>query len=86
MIYIDRFGNAITNLEGGLARAGTICEVHGKQIHRCPLGRFYQAVPPGKACGLPGSSGYLEIAVNAGSAAKVLGIAPGTRIVLRKVG
>jgi S-adenosylmethionine hydrolase len=84
VFYIDRFGNAITNLEGRLPGASgrASCEVHAKRRWNCPLKTFYQAVPPGRPVALVGSSGFLEIAVNGGSAEKVLGVRVGTRVVL----
>ena len=84
VVYIDRFGNAITNLEGGLLEGSgrASCEVHGKRRWNCPLKTFYQAVPPKTPVALVGSSGFLEIAVNGGSAEKVLGVRVGTRVVI----
>src|ERR1035441_5962943 len=76
VVYIDRFGNAITNLEGGLLEGagGASCEVHAKRRWKCPLKTCYQAVPPNRPIALVGSSGFLEIAINGGSAEKVLGV------------
>jgi S-adenosylmethionine hydrolase len=84
VVYIDRFGNAITNLEGGLLEGSSraSCEVHAKRRWNCPLETFYQAVPPNRPLVLVGSSGFVEIAINGGSAAKVLGVRVGTRVVL----
>ena len=84
VVYIDRFGNAITNLEGKLLRESDAasCEVHAKRRWTCPLRTFYQAVAPKNPVALVGSSGFLEIAVNGGSAEKVLGVRVGTRVVL----
>ena len=45
---------------------------------------FYQAVAPGKPVAVAGSSGFLEIAVNGGSAAKEMGLNIGMRVVLRE--
>ena len=85
VVYIDRFGNAITNLESSLLGGpqGASCEVYAKRRRVCPLKAFYQATPPNTPVALVGSSGFLEIAVNGGSAAKVLGMRIGTRVVLR---
>ena len=127
VVYIDRFGNAITNLEGRLLGSALFrsdlltsheppktrpspcplpatrgeggrrpgegrfvessgrasCEVYAKRRWNCPLKAFYQAVASKKPVALVGSSGYLEIAINGGSAAKVLGVSIGTRVVLR---
>ncbi len=70
VVYIDRFGNVITNLaQDAIARFKTPPRiiVNGKRL--CVLGRYYAAVPPGKPIAVIGSSGFLEIAVNNGSAA-----------------
>jgi S-adenosylmethionine hydrolase len=85
VVYIDRFGNAITNLEGGRlpSSARATCEIHGRRRRLCPLRTFYQAVAPKTPVALAGSSGFLEIAVNGGSAEKALGVRIGTRVVLR---
>jgi S-adenosylmethionine hydrolase len=85
VVYIDRFGNAITNLVGRLEEGSgrASCEVHAKRRWDCPLKTFYQAVPPERPIALVGSSGFLEIAVNGGSAEKVLSLRIGTRVVLR---
>jgi S-adenosyl-L-methionine hydrolase (adenosine-forming) len=85
VVYIDRFGNAITNLEGKLEEGSgpASCEVHAKRRWNCPLKTFYQAVPPERPVATVGSSGFLEIAVNGGSAEKVLSLRIGTRVVLR---
>jgi S-adenosylmethionine hydrolase len=85
VVYIDRFGNAITTLEGGLMHGLRVaeCEVHARRRGVCPVEAFYQAVAPGEPVALAGSSGFVEIAVNGGSAAKSLGLRIGTRVVLR---
>ena len=89
VVYTDRFGNAITNLEGRLLRGldRAACEIHARRRRVCPLKPFYQAVAPGSPVALVGSSGFLEVAVNAGSASRALGLKIGARVVLRtKVG
>jgi S-adenosyl-L-methionine hydrolase (adenosine-forming) len=84
VVYIDRFGNAITNVpnstvtnqkarQGRLALPVTIGKV------RCPIAPFYRAVAPGKGVAVPGSTGFLEIAVNGGNASKVLKLRVGFR-------
>ena len=86
VVYIDRFGNAITNLESSLVRGegGASCEVHAKRRWVCPLKPFYQAAESGAPATIVGSSGFLEVAVSGGSAEKTLGVRVGTRVVLRK--
>jgi S-adenosyl-L-methionine hydrolase (adenosine-forming) len=83
IVYIDRFGNAITNLEGrGMNSVQGSCEVYGKRRRVCPVKAYYQAVAPKTAVALVGSSGFFEIAINGGSAEMALGIEIGTRVVL----
>ena len=85
VIYVDRFGNGITNLESRLLR-GTgraSCEVHARGRWLCPVRAFYQAAEPKTPVVVVGSSGFLEIAVNGGSAEAALGVRIGTGVVLR---
>jgi len=72
ILYVDRFGNAITNLDS--SALGSL-DGYGLQVvvgHncRCKLEPFYQAVPLGCPVAVLGSSGFLEIAVNGDDAAK----------------
>ena len=85
VVYIDCFGNAITNIASELLRGAAMasCEVFAKRHRICPLRTFYQSVPQKTPVALAGSSGFLEIAVNGGSAGKLLGVRIGTRVVLR---
>ena len=74
VIYVDRFGNAITNISNQqLARVkGAHVFIRGKRV--CAVKPFYQSVAVGKAVAVTGSSGFLEIAINGGSAARLLGL------------
>jgi S-adenosyl-L-methionine hydrolase (adenosine-forming) len=85
VVCTDRFGNAITNIGSELLRGAAMasCEVFAKRRRICPLRTFYQSVPHKTPVALAGSSGFLEIAVNGGSAEKLLGLRIGTRVVLR---
>lgn len=80
---MDRFGNAITNI--GNTRLATGNRLHvfirGKRI--CAVQPFYQSVPVGKAVAVPGSSSFLEIAINGESAAKSLNLKIGDRLTVR---
>lgn len=86
IIYIDRFGNAITNIPGlSLREFGSErCQVSLGRKQLCRICSFYQAVPVGKPVAVPGSSGFLEIAVNRGSAAKVFRLKVGDTVTLRR--
>jgi hypothetical protein len=73
VVHTDRFGNLITNIDAAAwhaaaARGGRApwVEVNGRRI-TC-FGRTYADAAAGQALALIGSRGYLEIAVNAGSA------------------
>ena len=83
VVYIDRFGNAITNLDGSLLQGSgrASCMVYARRRRVCPVRTFYQGSPEGAPVALADSSGFLEIAVNGGSAAKVLGLRTGYRVV-----
>jgi hypothetical protein len=71
IIYIDRFGNCITNISAVTSAAGKV-RVAGRI--ECDLRRIYQDAPAGQPVALAGSTGFLEIAINAGHAAQSLGL------------
>ncbi len=80
MITVDHFGNAITNIDSELLSSGGRILVAGRTIKG--LTRTYgDAIPPAPIA-LIGSSGRLEIAIPNGSAASVLGLGPGARVVV----
>jgi len=84
IIHIDRFGNAITNIEAWQPAgkvAGT-CVVEGRRGARCALAEFYRAVPAHHLVAVIGSCGLLEVAVNGGSAAQQFGLKIGDQAVL----
>jgi hypothetical protein len=82
VVYIDRFGNAITNLESVSLRTAGKCAAHVfiRGEHLCPVAAFYQAVRPGKPMAVPGSTGFLEIAVNGGNAAQRFKLSVGLKV------
>ncbi len=85
IVYIDRFGNAITNIESQSLEnpKQTRIDIFVKRKRLCPLKDFYQAVSVGKAVGVIGSSGFLEIAVNGGSAANEFNLRHGDPVAVR---
>jgi len=85
IVYIDGFGNAITNISHEpLARpAESSGALFAKRRRLCSIKPSYQAVPRQKAVAVPGSSGFLEIAVNGGSAAAKLGLKIGDAVTFR---
>ncbi len=85
VLYIDRFGNAITNIP-----FATVHEALAEQEIAVTVGRrkvpylsYYSQVRPGRPLALEGSSGFVEISVNRGSAARRLGLRLGTRVVVQ---
>ena len=74
VISLDRFGNAITNIEdfggGSITVAGWVI----------PIVRTFADVTVGASCALVGSAGLLEVAVRDGSAAKILKLKVGVPV------
>jgi S-adenosylmethionine hydrolase len=88
VIYIDHFGNTITNIsDADLAQFDfRVLKIHLRKCKKTiPLHEFYQAVPPGQALGLIGSTGFLEIAINGGNAARAMGLKIGEPIAVRPI-
>jgi S-adenosylmethionine hydrolase len=86
IIHIDRFGNCICSvhrrdIEMLEAKHGRIA-VQAGAFHDDRLRITYSDVPVGAALCLIGSSGFLEIAVRAGSAAQHYGFSSGQLITL----
>ncbi len=74
IIYIDRFGNCITNLGAPGSSAGKV-RVAGTVEAR--VRQFYQQGALGEPIAVVGSTGLLEIAINGGNAAQSLGLSVG---------
>ncbi len=82
VIYIDRFGNAITNLEASLLAGAKLLQGRAscRGCDSVPLRSYYEQVAEGEPLALIGSSGFMEIAVNRGSAAERFGLGIGDAI------
>jgi hypothetical protein len=84
VVYLDRYGNAITNIRNeGFLRSDRAADVFVRQRRISRIHDCYQAVPPGKPVCVPGSSGYLEIAVNQGDASRQLRLKVGSTVTVR---
>ena len=85
VLYIDRFGNAITNVGTDLPAGfgATTLIVYKGRRRLCAVADFYETVASGGAVAVPGSCGLLEIAINGGRADRRLGLQPGDVITLR---
>ena len=82
VVYIDRFGNAITNIAVANLPRERALEVFltGKKV--CPLAQTYGSVPAGQPVAVRGSSGFLELAINGGNAARKLRIHVGASVLV----
>src|SRR5262245_5011152 len=57
VVYIDRFGNGITNLPLNSAERVKLAQVHLRgRVASAPLVNFYQSVPKGELLAVPGST------------------------------
>ncbi|WMW21536.1 S-adenosyl-l-methionine hydroxide adenosyltransferase family protein [Methanolobus mangrovi] len=81
VIYVDKFGNIVTNIpQEQIVKdvlKGTVLSIAGRQM---PFLRTYGEVPKGRMLSLIGSHGFFEIAVNQGSASKLLHLNNGNEI------
>jgi len=84
VVYVDRFGNAVTNLSGDavLARTdyGGEVVVDGKRL---PFERTYADVGRGEPLALVGSHGNLEVAAREARGADILGLSSGDDLTVR---
>lgn len=76
--HCDRFGNLITNLPATVLPASAWQAVING--HCCPGGKTYDTAPTGSAVALIGSHGWIEIAINGGSAQQQLQAGVGSRV------
>jgi len=88
VVRVDRFGNLITNIDRRsfeqFAGGGAIAVmVGGREVPR--IVATYADAPPGELCALFGSTDHLEVAINAGDAARTLGLARGAPAKVRIV-
>lgn len=73
IVYLDRYGNAMTGLRADRLPRGARIAVAGRTL---PRARTFSDVPPGAAFWYANANGLAEIAVNRGRAAD-LGLKPG---------
>jgi S-adenosylmethionine hydrolase len=88
VVGIDRFGNAITDLDAPALEAwrhGAAIRIRAGRAVLSEVVDTYGATAAGAACALFGSSRRLEIAVNGGSAAGQLGLRRGDVIRIERL-
>ena len=79
IVYIDRYGNAMTGLRAALLAASGRLTAGGRVLKRA---RTFSDVPPGDAFWYENSNGLAEIAVNGGRAVEALGLAIGSPVII----
>ena len=77
VVYMDRFGNAVTGLRATEMAPRATVEVHG---HRLRHARTFSDVPCGEGFWYENANGLVELAVNAGRADQAMGIGVGDTV------
>ena len=75
VVYIDRFGNALTGVRASVMDAAALLEVNGQVLRPA---RTFADVRPGEALWYANSNGLVEVAVNRGRACDVLQLEVGS--------
>lgn len=87
VLHIDRFGNLITNIPEKLVQSlGGLDKLRiyvGNHVFK-GLASTYGSVEPGEGLALIGSAGTLEISINKGNAADMLGVIQGSPVSVLK--
>ena len=78
IIHIDRFGNCVTNITRDLLRGEMDLDINGRTLSE--FRSFYGEGSATEPFAIWGSAGFLEISVNGGSAAKMLGVKRGDEV------
>ena len=79
VLLVDRYGNCWTGLEADGLSEATVLEVAGREL---AFAATFSAVPQGEAFWYVNSAGLVEIAVNGGSAASILGLRLGDPVAM----
>lgn len=86
ILRVDSFGNLVTNITADdipeILAQGKPFRLTVGQNQVTALRATYNDAPPGEPFAIVGSSGFLEISVNRGSAARTLGVARGAEVSL----
>jgi S-adenosylmethionine hydrolase len=81
IVYVDHYGNAMTGIRASTLAADAVIEAGGAALRR---GRTFSDVRTGDALWYENANGLAEIAVNGGSAARTLGLATGSPVIVRE--
>lgn len=79
IIYIDHYGNAMTGINAQDIRDDQVCSVNGTRLH---YARTFSEVPDGQPFWYRNANGLVELAVNRGSATRLLALEMGMPVLL----
>ncbi len=86
IIYVDGFGNIVTNIKEEKMLDSKIINVRFPEVSiKVKRGKAYSDADPNKPIVLIGSSGFVEIAINQGSAAGKFNLKVGDKITVTSV-
>jgi len=85
IIYIDRFGNLVSNISYDLIEGAKQIRIKIGRQKIDHLSRFYEEEKERKLIALIGSNNFVEIAVNQGSAQKLLKAKVGDKVRIEKI-
>jgi len=92
IIYIDGFGNIVTNIfseileKTGISEGDKIKILLGDKLEKVlKICKAYNEVKKGEFLAIIGSGNFLEISINQGNAAKKLNVKEGTRIKIKMI-
>ena len=83
VIYVDVYGNAMTGLRASIVPPTACLDVAGTTLEHAST---FSDVHEGRAFWYENANGMVEIAVNMGRAADILGLSIGTPVTIRDVG
>lgn len=85
VLWVDRFGNLVTNISAGALAPGETYRVTVGHLEVIGLVTTYGKVRAGQPLALVGSHGFVELAVREGSAAAMAGVSRGAMVRLEPV-
>lgn len=83
IVYVDRFGNLVTNFPPELLRDGETWAALTPDGAEWPFLGTYADTAPGERCAVVGGFRRIELSINRGSAAQVSGLGIGSAVLLR---
>jgi S-adenosyl-L-methionine hydrolase (adenosine-forming) len=83
VLHIDRFGNIVTNLPADDLQIKRVSlKIGGATVSR--VANHYAEIEPGRLFLIEGSSGYIEVSMNRGSAAERIGCRAGEMVQMKR--